>query len=108
MSDHYILEGREIKKVDLMTWAKWFEENRDKKRVVQDDIGDLWVSTTFLGLDHSWGDGPPLLFETMVFRHNSDGTINFNELYQDRCSTYAEAEAMHAKACAHARANLLN
>jgi hypothetical protein len=25
------------------------------------------VSTVYLGMDHSFGDGPPLLWETMVF-----------------------------------------
>src|SRR6187401_652293 len=30
------------------------------------------VSTVFLGLDHSWGHGPPLLYETMVFDPGGD------------------------------------
>jgi hypothetical protein len=25
------------------------------------------VSTVFLGSDHGWGDGPPVLWETMIF-----------------------------------------
>lgn len=29
------------------------------------------VSTVWLGLDHSFGDGPPLIFETMVFPRGS-------------------------------------
>lgn len=29
---------------------------------------DYWISTVFLGIDHSFGQGPPLVFETMVFR----------------------------------------
>jgi len=31
------------------------------------------ISTVFLGLDHSFGSGPPLLFETMVFNGPCDG-----------------------------------
>lgn len=27
----------------------------------------ILVSTVFLGLDHNWGRGPPLLFETLIF-----------------------------------------
>jgi len=29
--------------------------------------GDVQVSTVWLGLDHSFGYGPPLIFESMVF-----------------------------------------
>jgi hypothetical protein len=47
------------------------------------------VSTVFLGLDHSFGGGPPVLFETMVF-----GMPDGSE-YQDRYHTWQEAEAGH-------------
>jgi hypothetical protein len=49
------------------------------------------VSTVFLGLDHAWGDGPPLLFETMIFGGTEDE-------YCERYSTWEEAEAGHKKA----------
>lgn len=53
---------------DLLTWAQWNEEHHTDKIVQQDTIGDYWVSTVFLGFDHNWvDDGPPLIFETMVF-----------------------------------------
>ncbi len=99
MNDHYILEGKTPKKVDLMTWARWFEAAIDNRRVGE-TIGNApagayprtRVSTMFLGLDHSFGDGSPLLFETMIFGGEHDG-------YQDRCTTWEEAEAMHKKAC---------
>lgn len=107
MSDHYILNGKEVEKADLMTWAKWLESNSAARRVAATDVGDFWVSTTFLGLDHSFGDGPPLLFETMIFRRDPTGAINFGDLYCDRCSTYAQAEEMHEKACGYAREKLL-
>lgn len=42
-----------------------------KARIVQQTscgpFGFFWVSTVLLGLDHQYGDGPPLIFETMVF-----------------------------------------
>lgn len=50
------------------------------------------VSTIFLCNDHSWGGGPPLLFETMVFGGEYD-----NE--QKRCTTWNEAQQMHADMC---------
>lgn len=54
------------------------------------------VSTVFLGLDHNWGIGPPLLFETMIF-----GGVH--DEYQERYSIWDEAEAGHARAVALAR-----
>jgi hypothetical protein len=72
MSKHYILENREIKEVDLMTWAKWFETSKDKQIAKSDSSKGWKVSTVFLGLDHSFGVGEPLLFETMVFNSNTE------------------------------------
>lgn len=97
--DKFILEGRTPVPVDWMTWAKWFETADDKRVVGKSDFGDARVSTVFLGLNHRWDDGPPLLFETMIFggEHND---------WQDRCSTWEEAEDMHQKACAIARGEL--
>lgn len=96
MREHYILEGRTVIPADLMTWAKWFEEHREDRMLWQDHVGERWVSTVFLGLDHRMGEiGPPLLFETMVFPSKETLT----EVFCDRCSTYDEAEIMHQRAC---------
>ena len=57
---YYILVGRTPIAVDLMTWAKAFEERhkaagRDPWRVALADITDAChVSTVFLGLDHNF------------------------------------------------------
>lgn len=52
------------------------------------------VSTVFMPIDHGFGyDGPPIVFETMIFGGVFDG-------YQDRYSTWAEAERGHARAIA--------
>ena len=74
---------------DLMVWANWFETA--KRHVASDHIGKVYISTVFLGIDHSFGIGEPLLFETMIFggKHHD---------YQTRCSTWEEAEKMHKKA----------
>lgn len=39
----------------------------DYKRVALTEIGPYVVSTVWIGLDHNFGNGPPLIFETMVF-----------------------------------------
>lgn len=87
MSEKYILDGRRVRLCrDLITWAEWFE--KADRRVAETTVGDARVSTVFIGLDHQFGDGPPLIFETMVFGGPWAGEM-------DRCSTWDEAEVMH-------------
>jgi hypothetical protein len=91
MSDKYILDGHEAKPCyDLMHWAHWFASAN--RRVDETIVGDKRVSTVFIGLNHQYGEGPPLLFETMIFAPDNDGE------YQTRCTTWEEAEEMHRKA----------
>lgn len=92
MMGQYILEGKvPVPCDDIITWGRWFETAN--RRVAKSMIGDVEVSTVFLGLDHSFGSGPPILFETMIFggEHDQD---------QWRCSTWEEAEKQHAAAIA--------
>jgi hypothetical protein len=86
---HYVLIGQTpVPEYDLLTWARWIETA--ERRVLLTRIFDMAVvSTVFLGLDHSYDGGPPLIFETMVFWADEGG----NECR--RCSTWIEAEAMH-------------
>ena len=65
----------------------------DNRRVAESTVGEMWVSTVFLGLNHSYHlGGPPLLFETMVFPSQD----NYSDMLCWRYSTKAEAEAGHA------------
>lgn len=92
MTDKYILKGKKpVPCKDLLKWAKWFETG---ERIVQwTKKGKIRVSTVFLGLDHNFtGSGKPLLFETMIFGGKHDQ-------FQDRCSTWVEAEQMHKRVC---------
>jgi hypothetical protein len=90
---------RQGNRLTLMEWAKRYEGKTGdamtaEKRVAETTLPDgTWVSTVWLGLDHSFGEGPPLIFETMVFP-SKDGPLN--ELDCDRYSTEAEALAGHA------------
>lgn len=66
-------------------------EDLDKRRVATTHIGNIMVSTIFLGLDHAFDDGPPMLFETMVVRNGVWG-------YEcERCDTWQAAEEQHAR-----------
>lgn len=71
----------------------------DYRRVGDTTVGDVRVSTIWLGLDHSYTlDGPPLIFETMVFggHHDMDG---------ERYATEAAALAGHDRWVAAVRAH---
>jgi hypothetical protein len=49
-----------------LEWAKMFE-GADRNVAQTRTIYGERLSTVFLGMDHSYGDGPPLIFETMLF-----------------------------------------
>jgi hypothetical protein len=53
--------------IDFDEWGRLFED-RDYQSLVKTHFDDgSWVSTVWMGIDHSFGQGPPLIFETMVF-----------------------------------------
>ncbi len=86
----YILEGKTpVLCKDLLEWASWFE-NADRTVAKTKISKTIRVSTIFLGLDHNYNDGPPVLFETMVFGGELDQEM-------DRYSTWEEAEAGHTR-----------
>ena len=90
---YYQLIGKIPSKCDMFTWARQMEK---KRRVVSQTTytinGDeIYISTVFLGLDHGIGQGPPLLFETMIFG-------GMHDQYQRRCSTWKQAENQHTEA----------
>lgn len=93
---YYILLDRLPVAVDTMTWALWWETHHEQRQIGDDRIERCRVSTVFLGLDHSFGGGAPVLFETMIFGGPLSG-----ECWRYR--TYAEAERGHAEAVAAAR-----
>jgi len=88
----YILDGHEpVREENVATWAMFFQDI-DKRRVAfskVDSVEEIVVSTVFLASDHNFGgEGPPILFETLVSGGDTDGAIY-------RCSTWEEAEQQH-------------
>jgi hypothetical protein len=68
----------------------------DYGRIGEDDVGEARVSTVWLGIDHrGFGDGPPLIFETMIF----GGEYEFCARY----STEERAVEGHARVVAALR-----
>lgn len=90
---HYDVDGTPI---TFGEWAYAFEgRGRDRRfRHVGDTTlpNGLWVSTVWLGLNHSWDpNGPPLIFETMVFKPKPDG----GDVDQERYASLMDAEIGH-------------
>jgi hypothetical protein len=94
MSGYYKLNaaGEPEPVEDVLAWGEWFET---ADRIVARDADEQtgWqVSTVFLGLDHQFGNGPPILWETLVFGGPLDGEM-------DRYPTREAALAGHQAMC---------
>jgi len=98
MTVTYILQGnRPVPEPDLEAWQHWF--STANRHVADTQVGLLRVSTVFIGLNPRPFGGAPLLFETMILKGPSEEPTG----YQERCSTWEEAEEMHKRAIQHAR-----
>lgn len=93
MIDFYILDGHQPVKASWDEYCAWRYDHH-LFRVAYDALDDGgFVSTVFLGHDHGFGHGPPVLFETMIFG-------GLHDQWQQRACTWEEAEAVHAEALA--------
>lgn len=89
---HYVLDDdKSLVPVGLMEWARFFEDF-EKRQVALTYHGKAFVSTIFLGLDHRYGEGPPLVFESMIFGGPLD------QDYMDRYSSWDDALLGHRRA----------
>jgi len=92
---YYVLDGEEIKVVNLEAHVKWASEHSGV--IVQDRLSGVVVSTVFLYIDHNHViGGAPILFETMVFRYEGfkDGS-SMHEIEEERYHTLSEAIVGH-------------
>ena len=84
---YYILGNQVVVPASgAVEFGKWVETA--DRIVSKTQVADIEVSTVFLGIDHQFYNGPPLLFETMVFGGDLDQTCR-------RCSTWDEAVEQH-------------
>jgi hypothetical protein len=90
----YILDENKnpVLETDMLKWGTWMSTISSRRVACTfDPVNGSEISTVFLGLDHNYGSGPPILWETMVFGGKLDKA-------QDRCSgDWKDAEAMHAR-----------
>ena len=92
--DYYILEGTKHRKAkSIPEYLEWAKEANRRIDYTELHDGSIYVSTVFLGLDHSFDGGRPVLYETMIFGGEHDE-------YQERYYTYQEAKEGHQRAVA--------
>ena len=84
---YYNKQGEEI---TIEEWGK-LSDDKDYTVIKQEGVkNNRWVSTIWLGLDRQFGEGEPLVFETMVFP-----TGDWGELDVRRYTTEEEAIKGH-------------
>ncbi len=92
MRYYKLTKNKEVIEVSMKEGAAQWEEDR---RVDLTEDKEYSVSTVFLPMDHSFNfDGPPIVFETMVFPLDS-----LSEEDMERYSTWEEAKEGHRKMC---------
>lgn len=102
----YILVDKvPVPEPNLIKWSQWLNEPV-KNRIIKQQLitvgKRIWgVSTIFLAIDYSFSrDGDPILFETMIFNHTKGKRRKLRCDFQERYSTYEEAEKGHEKVVA--------
>jgi hypothetical protein len=99
-----ILEnGSVVSCSDRSEWVEWMQEafSNGNHWIVEDEVEGFYILTEFLGINHNvTGIGPPLWFETFVFRSSDGGPLGVKMEYGTvRYSTAAQALAGHLAIC---------
>ena len=104
----YILDehGNPKREPNLFKWAMWLEHSHDSKGkdnriIARDHIGEIFISTVFLGLDHNPDNlrrtgkrGKPVLWETMIFGGQHDQYMRRYASRDDAVVGHSEALEM--------------
>jgi len=88
MDLYYDKQGNPI---SMEEWAALFEDFESRVIGKSETAAGCQVSTVWLGMNHNYGEGPPLIFETLAYCDH----ISTNEI--ERYTTWEEAEAGHKR-----------
>jgi hypothetical protein len=78
-------------------YSMQFEDPEKFRRVAKTQLGPYTVSTVFLCIDHNFGgEGPPVLFETMIWSDKMTDKPGEFFNYQVKYCTWKEATEGHA------------
>ena len=90
-------EYLQIRTATVEEWGVFFND-MEQRRIAHTKVSPkVSVSTVFLGLDHSFSGGPPLLFESLVFGGKHDGDMLRYASYADAVKGHNELVAMTLK-----------
>ena len=99
-------ENKNVVSSSLEEWANFIEGKfpTNYRHVGYEIINGKRISTVFIGLCHNFNilSNTPIVFETMIF--DGDNSLD----YQERYSTWKEAEEGHKKAVKWVKYGCLN
>ena len=82
---------RKGERIDMDHWSKLLRDPKYRQVRHSTLLDGVRVSTVWLGQDHAWDGGRPLIFESMVFKGDK------SNLDCERYSTEEEAIAGHER-----------
>jgi len=92
IGDYYDREGQRISEERYMVLSR----DDSYRRVAQERVGRWWISTVWLGMDHSYEPGAtPVIFESMAFLKGDGEDERDHECH--RYSTLPTALEGHAR-----------
>jgi hypothetical protein len=94
---------RQGQPMGLGDWAARFHD-WEYRVVERDRIHGALVSTVWMGIDHSFGFGPPLIFETMAADETGNDRPGWWDEFSRRYSSEEEARVGHAEVLGQVRA----
>ncbi len=91
---YYDIDGKPMSQEDwLSKFADMGYKQVARTTISLGDNDRVTVSTVWLGLDHNWLDGPPLIFETMIFGlGEKDTPRDDDEFGYEPCYRYSTKE----------------
>jgi len=96
VGEYGILRGKEVIELTFEEYLKTPAQLKGSHRIERTIMSNgMVVSTVFLCINHKFGNGPDLWFETMVFPKENE----YRELHTDRYTTYDEAIEGHNRIC---------
>ena len=76
--------------ISMVEWSRKFGDKK-YQIIKQEEVGTFFISTVWLGSNHRFGPGEPVIFETMVFARGDLGAVEDSNRY----CTEQEAMAGH-------------
>lgn len=89
----YILDKNKepIRCENIQQWGEWISKKENKRVALTKKLG-ITISTVFLGVDHNFVGGPPIIFETMIFGGDHDQEMM-------RYTSWEDAVSGHCQVC---------